>query len=437
MCGLILAPARYPDWSLKNALARMAYRGDGERGHCEVDRQAGWKLGHTRLAIQDLSDSANQPFVTGRGNLVAFVGELFNSKDQSELVYLSWLLEDPYRFHEVDGFWAVAEVTLDGTARVYTDHLGVKPVYYWPEYGIVCSEIEPMFALEPRPGFDRTYLSNCIKFGYDYSGRTPYEGIFQLAPGSVLENTGLGPSIKPYWSWSHVPLPYSLREAVDDAILNRLKGEREVAMLLSGGLDSSIIYYTLEKLGLPIKAFSVENGESEYLPEGVKLLDLPPITPEEAVRVLKAPLDLGSMVPQVQLARAVAKEGFKVCLTGDGADEVFGGYSRAAVYDSQHSDVFCELPYYHLPRLDRVMMASTIELRSPYLSPQVVAFGLTLPRKLRTEKQALKLAYKSLLPKEIVERKKHPLKTEDVVTGGLEYRQRIVQAFVSNATRSE
>ena len=66
------------------------------------------------------------------------------------------------------------------------------------------------------------------------------------------------------------------------------------------------------------------------------------------------------------MSLSVKKLGFFNVLTGDGADELFGGYSRAKDYDSQLSDVFCELPFYHLPKLDRTMMRSTVELRAPF-----------------------------------------------------------------------
>ena len=205
--------------------------------------------------------------------------------------------------------------------------------------------------------------------------------------------------------------------------------DREVAMLLSGGLDSSIIYYSLKEAGTPVKAFSVENGESEFLPPGVEVLTLPEVTIEDAVKIMQAPLDLGSLIPQIQLARAVKAAGFNVCLTGDGADELFGGYARAQVYDSQQSDVFCELPYYHLPRLDRVMMHETIELRSPFLAPSVVAAALKLKRADRTTKQALKAAYVDIVPKAILERTKVPLKSSAVRENGLLHRVNLDKEF--------
>jgi asparagine synthase (glutamine-hydrolysing) len=427
MCGVILTRGHRPDAHVEKALDRMAYRGDGEPGHKTIETLGAWKIGHVRLAIQDRSESGNQPFAD-RTSIIAFVGEVFNH-DGDEQQRIAQCVHAPYLFHHVDGFWAAVQ-TNGAVANVFTDHLGIKPMYYWPKHQIVCSEIEPMFALAPRPYLDETYLANCIKWGYDYSGRTPYKGIYQIAPGTRLQlGRTLDGEMETYWKWHCVPsIHHSLRETIEHAIYNRLIGDRPVAMLLSGGLDSSIIYYTLKGFA-DVEAFSVENGETEFLPEGVTTLTLDPVPTKEALGVLKAPLDLGSMVPQVQLARAIAAAGYHVCMTGDGADEVFGGYRRALQFDSQASDVFCELPYYHLPRLDRVMMASTVELRTPYLAPEVVAYGLRLPHDFRTQKEALKHAFKGIVPDRILNRAKHPLKTTAVKEGGVDYRRNLVQEF--------
>lgn len=427
MCGLILAPKQYSVTAFERALDRMSYRGaNNQSGLTEA---FGWKLGHIRLAIQDLSDAAAQPFISS-GSITAFVGELFNHGGYGEQYFLKHLLatED---FHNVDGFWSVVQVTPAGT-RIFTDYLGTKPLYWWPKHNIVCSELTPMFELEPAPKLDQVYLANCIKFGYDYSGRTAFEGIRQIEPGTrlFLGNDPVETSIRQYWDWSKVPGdPDELRAILDYSISNRLIGDRPVAMLLSGGLDSSIIYYSLREQGREVHAFSVENGETEFLPEGVSTLVTDPVSLSDAVAIMQAPLDLGSLVPQIQLARAVSYQGFHVVLTGDGADELFGGYRRAAEYDSQRSDIFCELPYYHLPRLDRVMMRSTIELRSPFISPFVIAAALRTPRRDRTSKQALKRAYKGTVPRRILEREKHPLKTTAVIQGGQTYRKQLVEEF--------
>lgn len=432
MCGMILAPSHYPHSLVMEALKSMDYRGDGRAP--QVSLVGDWHMGHVRLAIQDMTSASDQPF-RAYGIRGVFVGEILNHpEDMTELDYIVKV----YRasglagFHEFDGFWSMALAT-EYNVQVVTDHLSIKPLYHWVEKNIYCSEIEPMFHLAPRPHFDQVYLSNCVKFGYDYSGRTPYEGIRQLAPGTVhtlqLTQARAAPRESVYWDWGKVSFNPSLRGAVTTAILNRLVGDRPVGLLLSGGLDSSIIYHVLRQHGREVQTFSVENGESQFLPEETEVLAVNPVTIQEALKYMQAPLDLGSLLPQVQLAKAVGRQGLHVCLTGDGADEVFGGYSRAQVYDSQASDIFCELPYYHLPRLDRVMMRETVEVRSPFLSPQVVALGLTIRREARTCKQALKSAFEGIVPGPILARAKHPLKSKEVLEGGLHHRRQLVEEF--------
>lgn len=435
MCGLILAPSWYPASKIEKALNRMSYR--GAENFPEIETQGGWKLGHVRLSIQKRNPNF-QPFIANN-RVTAFVGEFFSHGGQGEQALIGQLLQShDYRgFHHVDGFWSLVALNTPGRpVQAFTDHLGVKPLYWWQEHGVVCSELEPMFALEPRPALDEVYLSNCLKWGYDYSGRTPWQGITQLPPGSVLNlQDPRSPDLRTYWDWSQVEgVPETLRPALSQAISNRLVSDEPVAMLLSGGLDSSIIHYTLQDWGADVATFTVENGESEFLPPGVRALPLPEVTLPEAVRIMQAPMDLGSLLPQIQLARAVKAKGFKVCLTGDGADELFGGYSRAQKYDSQHSDIFSELPYYHLPRLDRVPMHETIELRSPFLAPRVVATALRTPRPGRTMKQVLKAAYKGLVPDAILLREKVPLKSSAVINDGLAHRIQLVKEFC-NATQ--
>jgi asparagine synthase (glutamine-hydrolysing) len=427
MCGLILAPTKFKSDAVTRALDKMSYRGLSSK----LLIKNGWWLGHTRLAIQDLSEEGDQPFDLPNFDSVAFVGEFFNHNGIGEQPYLIELLksEDYEGFHGADGFWSVVHVKQSREVVAMTDHLSIKPLYWWPEHQIICSEIFPMFELAPAPELDEIYLSNCIKFGYDYSGRTGFKGIYQLPPGAALTLKGGKSNLRTYWNWDEVPRFYDLDRAITDSVSNRLISDRPVALLLSGGLDSSIIYYTLKSLGQKVACFSVENGESEFLPPGVRTLPVSEVSLSEAVSIMQAPLDLGSLLPQIQLARAVKEAGYHVCLTGDGADELFGGYSRAQEYDSQKSDVFCELPYYHLPRLDRVMMRETIELRSPFLAPTIVAMALSIPWGYRTQKQELKIAATGLVPEKIIQRNKHPLKSAAVLQNQLQHRVQLVQEF--------
>lgn len=453
MCGFILAPVEFAHL-IPTALEAMSYRGaDGFSGiHC----RGGWALGHVRLAIQTDETFGGQPF-DHCDEAFAFVGEIF-AKDLHPLQYpeeaiLTMALRSPNLrdFMKLDGFWSIAEIRDNGAARVLTDHLGVKPVYYWAEHNIFCSEIAPMFQLAPQPPFDDVYLSNCIKFGYDYSGRTPWQGITQVAPGTAMVYDRCDDRFEPvvYWDWKRVPTTREdwtfamnpaelLHQLLTEVTLTRASAvrHRTMGLLLSGGLDSSIVYSILKESNLlgEVEVFSVENGESEFLPPHTELLQTPPGSQPwsslaDAAQVMQAPLDLGSLLPQIRLADALGRRGARVCLTGDGADELFGGYSRAKDYDSQASDVFCELPYYHLPRLDRVHMRATTEIRSPFLAPSVVAFALQLPRADRIGKKILKEAFAGRVSDAIIQRPKHPLKGSVYLDNPLAHRAQLEKAF--------
>jgi asparagine synthase (glutamine-hydrolysing) len=253
-----------------------------------------------------------------------------------------------------------------------------------------------------------------VKWGYDPTLRTPWKEIKQIPPGCFYH----GGRIQEYWDWSKI-IPTNLADDLRESVVARLGGQRELSVLLSGGLDSSIIYKLISQVtSKSITAVHVDNGEADFanlICDELVHVSLDDVGDEEAIQIHQTPVDLGSVKPQIAMARKLKELGFNAVITGDGADEIFGGYQRAKEYDSQFSDVFCELPYYHLPRLDRIMMASTIECRSPFLSPKVVAYGLSSPYSMRDgEKKLLKEAFRDILPAEILNRDKKPLKTDSI-----------------------
>lgn len=417
-------------------LDQMGHRGLPGRTGIVVHGKA--VLGHVRLPIINLDTSADQP-MGWKDKTIAFTGEILNyqvlaPEATSDTQALGMILAEYGldAMHQVDGFWS-AVVAEPGGAYAFTDHLAIKPLYYNRSRLLVASEPAVVARMmegfrEPGPALlNDLNLSNTLKWGYDPIGATPWFEVQKLPPGTVFASDG---SVRGYWDWTQVPLTADepLRDLIVEAVSNRLVGDREVALLLSGGLDSSIIFKILTTtLKRGVRVFHVPNAEEEYLDMVLAgypstALKVEPATIEQAVAAQQTPVDLGSLLPQTGLAKALRAEGLFICMSGDGADEVFGGYRRAKEYDSQASDVFCELPYYHLPRLDRVMMSETIELRSPYLAPKVVLHGLNLHRDQRRQKEALKSAFRHILPKEIVDRPKQPLKSREVIEGGVGYR---------------
>ena len=369
-----------------------------------------------------------RPVKWGPDFLAMFTGEIFNWKElkeqydldsanDSELfvdLTLKSVKNDKFLdlLHQMDGFWNFAGVAGDDMFAV-TDYLSQKPLYYRTDMQAICSEPFPLSLLGPTTK-DRLFYSSIPKFGYDVTGATAWNEIKQMPAGSFYENG----KIKPYWSWDKVA-DVPLNQAIGKSVAYRLEGKREPAILLSGGLDSSIIYHHAKMIKPDIKVFHVENGEEEYvkmLTNDYTKVDLSEftVTKTDAIRRNQTPVDLGSVVPQAQLADALHQQHLHVVLSGDGADELFSGYGRNEYYDSQYSDIFQELPYYHNPRLDRIMMGSVVELRAPFLAPYIVKQALTLDFDKRKNKSVLKGLYDGILPDKILYRKKEALKTEEV-----------------------
>lgn len=430
MCGLMtILDWKVGGWSSEKAathavvrgITSMSYRGHAERSRVEAHGRT--ILGHVRLPIIGSGVENDQPLHYG-GDVITFVGEIFNYKDfdfeanSDTEVFATEILNSGVRsLYRFDGFWAATFCRPGVATFVVTDYLSQKPLYFHEQSLLVSSEITPMLdALKTTPPLDQVYFSNVLKWGYDPTGRTPYQGIIQLPAGSVLKLSLGRLTLEKYWNWDQVPLEDSLQSLLCEATLGRLVGDKEVGLLLSGGLDSTIVFKILtELLGRTPWVFHTQNREDGFLHSALNgypatILESTGVTMDRALVAHQVPVDLGSVAPQLALAGAVRDQGLNVVMTGDGADELFGGYRRALEYDSQASDVFVELPYYHHPRLDRLMMRKTVELRSPFMAPKVIKYALSLPRARRTAKEELKKVFGGIVPFDIIAREKLPLR---------------------------
>jgi asparagine synthase (glutamine-hydrolysing) len=404
---------------------------------------------HWRLPIQTVEgDKWGQPIrVNGvnKGHLM-FNGEIFNCPEgySSDTQYLVALFESLdiggilQEANKWDGFWAIVFRTEDGADYCFTDPLGKKQLYYNLE-GEICSEIRPLINA-PKETFDQNFKSSAKKWGYNRNDRTPYSRIRRVIPNRLYTfyRRGLvSVSYKDYYDWTlGVPTEESLKWLMIQAVKRRLVSKTyTIGALVSGGLDSSIIAKILCDLDADVKFYTIENNESKYIRTlenflGIKVKYVDYKMGDEGLldiyRYNETPIDLGSVVPQHKLMEVIPET---IVLTGDGADELFGGYKRTKDYDSQRSDVFEELPYYHLPRLDRASMRFTKELRSPFLSHDVVKFALSLPYSERIDKGYLKRIYGKDLPLKILLRDKLALKNERIVQDPKEYSDTVFDMF--------
>jgi len=450
MCGwVILRASDHNDADLRSLTKQIQHRGSLPPTFAE---RAGWLLGHVRLPIQG---GVEQPIMDNNSTMV-YNGEIFNYDTENYTSDTQWLFDELTKdssmssdnLQRMDGFYSFGIVD-EAALCIGTDYLAQKPVYVrYDSAGLVTAIGSEMRAVLPsnelsnwQQNIDQFWLSTVCKFRYYpmQDGRTWHKDVKTMPPGrlwkilntgEISDNSEFGSlklrtdilALSPNISTDQEKAAVILRDTMIESTQRRIQlSDVPVSILLSGGLDSSIIY-TIAKniLGLPeITTFTIENAEDQKFiellnPSDVRYLSFNEIFIENVVQVNEGPVDLGSMAAQYHIGEAVRAEGFDVALSGDAADELFGGYRRAKEYDSQASDVWSEMVNYHLPRLDKMMMSHTVELRSPFLGRDVIELALSLPYQWRIDKNLLKQAFANVLPEEIIQRKKEPLKIDSV-----------------------
>ena len=468
MCGILISKSKDP-----HTISSISHRGIEHK--TIEDLKNGIYLTHYRLPIQtSVGDEWKQPYEIRKGLYLLFNGEIFNyskEKFNSDTEYLVDFFTNNDSYEKIinygikeiqqwDGFWTIVLYDTDkGKVLTFTDPLGKKQLYV-NNLGEIASEIKPL--IKQTSVLDSAFIGAIYKWGYSIDERTPFLNIKRIKPNTIYTWTTKKPNEKNTYSEyfdfytslqnlsSYQIRKEYLRDTLNDSINNRLLSKNyKISMLLSGGLDSAIIGGLLVQMGCDVNWFTIDNGEDEFVQccerkWNIKVQRLSykvDIGDRENIEVLKeiyckwneGPVDLGSVIPQFLLFKAVKKESdSRIVISGDGSDELFGGYRRIDDYDSQGADVLHELSYYHLPRLDKTSMSSTIELRSPYLHLDLVKFAFSLPFKERFHKKILKDSFIDIVPNEIIERSKVPLKNDYIKQSPEKYRRFIINLFVTH-----
>jgi asparagine synthase (glutamine-hydrolysing) len=418
------------------------------RGEKKVQKRTGhYTMTHFKLPFQtDLDDDFDQPIDLGDGNYLLFNGEIFNYPKEfkndvdylkdffSKKDYLGKLVNGK-EYQTWDGFWAIAIVTPYGFL-CFTDPLGKKQLYY--SKGCLSSEIKPLLEFDIRNTSFDNYNPAANKF-------TPFSNVQRILPNIIYRSMGdrrLVEVIDNLFDLRMHPGNFDIKSQINKAIESRMINRNGFATLLvSGGLDSSIILDSICRNPnideSKIELLTIENQDDEkyisilesFYNVNVRRIQMTdPIDMTEVLKAYEYPIEKGSLFPQWLLCKEAQN---KVILTGDGSDELFSGYSRALKEDTQDYDVFVELPFYHNIRLDRTGMAFTKEVRSPFMSHDLVRMALNLGYEFRRGKQILKEIYAKNLPKEIIAREKQPLRVEHRVLNKDGYDKTISEVFES------
>lgn len=374
MCGILgianLTGERLVDEGLMSNMAQcLAFRGPDYQGVKVIkgDRQE-VGLVHNRLSIIDLTDLANQPMSDESGRfIITFNGEIYNfNKLKAELslihkfktnsdteVILSGFIEwgGEKLLSKLDGMFAFCIYDKEFESFfIARDKFGEKPLYYSWDGKLFCFSSD----IRSWRGIDHSKDINTHALGYYFSEMsTPinssiWKGISKLPPANYLIFDGERVEIKEYWSPKFSGDALNEEDAInkidkllDDSVKSRIVSDVPFGTLLSGGVDSSLIsVYAAKHCGGPLNTFSVGFKESKFneLPYAKQVADLIGANHHEVIvstddmemvdQLLNEygePFSDSSQIP-TYLVTKYASETVKMCLGGDGGDEVFGGY---------------------------------------------------------------------------------------------------------------
>jgi asparagine synthase (glutamine-hydrolysing) len=387
MCGLsgMWQPGGGREEALRARVAAMAatlvHRGPDDGG-CYVDAPAGVAFGFRRLAIVDLSPAGHQPMRSADGRYVlVFNGEIYNyrelrarlvadgtvfrgASDTEALLELVAQLGVRDAIPELWGMFALAVWdTHDRTLWLARDRLGKKPLYYgrtgdgtW----LFGSELKSLHAHPGCPlAIDRDAVAALLRYGCIPAPASIYRGIAKLPPGHLARlRIGSEPMVEPYWrARTTVEAAVTQRreisdaEAIDeaeallrDAVHRRMIADVPLGAFLSGGLDSTAVVALMQaSSGARVRTFTIGFADPAYDEAadaaavaahlGTEHTSLR-VTPDDALAIVPRlpaiydePFADSSQIPTA-IVSALARPHVTVALSGDGGDEMFGGYTR-------------------------------------------------------------------------------------------------------------
>lgn len=358
------------DARLGRATDRLRPRGPDGNGTWRDKRCA---LAHTRLSVIDLSDAAAQPMAR-HGYVIVYNGEIYNfaslrdeltgqgyrfaSRSDTEVLLAGWACWGAGLLNRLTGMFAFALWDARaGELVLARDRFGKKPLLYCQHGKRIsfASDMDALLALEDRPGdLDPTALRLLFSLRYIPDPYAIFTHVRKLPPGTLarfgdgglrLERWYRAAQARPPRYKSEAEARHELRRRIDAATRERLVADVPVGLSLSGGIDSAIVAASLTAQGHDARSFTIGvRGAGAYYEERpaareiAQYLDLHhteiEIDAAEAGRALGAviegfdePFADSSGIPTYLLAREMRRH-VTVALSGDGADEVFGGYRK-------------------------------------------------------------------------------------------------------------
>jgi len=363
MCGIICGNKSVSDNKIISALNLLSDRGPDSRNYVKIDNVF---LGHTLLSISSPS-LVSQPLWSNDKSLVGCVnGEIYNYKilrylletrgytfetdSDSEVIIhgIHWRGKDFIKY--INGeFCFVVYNTISKTWICATDSFGTKPLRYYisEKQFLISSTIKALSAFDIDLQIDKKSCMFCLSSQCLPNGKTLFSNVYTIPPCHILTvDSSLNTSIEAYKIKTdriheHIE---GIEYFLESSILKRVPKYQNLAVVLSSGIDSSSIAYYLKKNNVKFGCFSIDFPGSEYS-ESKDINNFCNLHGISTTFVDVSDRDLISYFPTVVLNsenlsinphavgkylvnREMIKQGYKVCMTGDGADELFYGYSH-------------------------------------------------------------------------------------------------------------
>ncbi len=351
----------------------IVHRGPDDEGrHVAAFSDGVVALGMRRLSIIDVAGGHQPIYNEDRSIVTVYNGELYNHHP-----FRAKLVAAGHRFTThcdtetlVHGYEERGDAMVEELRGMYgfaiwdsrrerlligRDRIGIKPIYYWETDGGVAfaSELRAFLALEAFPRrIDRSAVARYLALGYVPDPHCIFEGVRKLPPGHVLSwDREQGVRLSRYWTPVRAESPRidaptaieELRRLIDDCVRCHLESEVPLGAFLSGGIDSStVVAHMARALDRPVRTFSIGFEEREFneaphaarvarelQTDHTELIVRPDADAlvEEVVRGFDEPFADSSALP-TYLVSQLARQHVTVALSGDGGDELFGGYTR-------------------------------------------------------------------------------------------------------------
>tara|TARA_B100000902_G_C27318525_1_gene922796 strand:- start:2746 stop:4545 length:1800 start_codon:yes stop_codon:yes gene_type:complete len=329
-----------------------------------------------RLSIIDLSEKASQPMISKKyKTILLFNGEIYNHRElrkelekegekfysnhsDSEVVLVGLSKYGPEYIKKLNGQFAITFVdTSKSKVYLFRDRLGQKPLFYISDNNQLqfSSNLISLSRLSSNKNLDEKQIINYLNLGVVPSPYTVFNNIYKVEPGSFVEfkfeKEKIDLTINKYWKiedkFSNKPFDQEEFYSIFlDSVTSRMESDVDVANFLSGGIDSTSIIKMLVKNNYDVNSFSVGYGDDKYdesywFDQVSEKYDLNHTTQtlkigeldkdiDSAIDSFDEPYSDPSIVPSYTLSKLISKK-YKVAISGDGGDELLGGYKRTSL----------------------------------------------------------------------------------------------------------